>query len=544
MKTSDNKYSFSVYILIIIIIVYSALLISGLQHVRFTGDFTLYLDIAKKYLQGNFTDAVNGYWGPMFSWLLIPFLYFGASSVFAINALNLIIGALTAAGVWILSFRFDISEKIRNAILISLLPVILFMSIVEFQDFLLSCLLVYYLGIIFNNTYQTKILNGVLCGILGAFAYLTKPYAFPFFIVHFTSMNIIHLIRCSTKKEKGNVLRNLISGIIIFSIISGAWITAISTKYNRFTFSNMGKGNFAALAPELPDSGYELGNPLFYEGFFPPSNKTAVSAWEDPSYVMNKLPDWNPVESVSYLKHFIKNIMKNFMECIRIFGSFSRLSYVIVLVYILLLIVQLFSKQILRGDMFYSFFTLLLFTGGYMPFHLELRYLWIDNILLLLMGGYVLMMLFQNSFFQNNLRKNFMIIFFSLSFMLTPLKSFVQEGHNNLNEEMHNLSLILSEKYTIKGNIASNREWTFEPIHDSWHKTFRLAHHLNSRYYGQAKEPISERELESEFKKYNIDYYFIWGESQNIPKFLSKHKELTKGEFSDLRIYSLKEKIK
>jgi hypothetical protein len=545
MNTRENnsKSKSSLIILIIVLTIYSILVISANHYERLTADSTLYINIAEKYLRGEFGDAVNGYWGPMLSWLLIPFLYLNTSHVFAINALNLIVGLFTIIGVWFLSFRFEISEKIRSAILISFLPIILFISTVELFDFLLLCFLVYYLNIIFNNEYPRRIYNGLLCGVLGAVAYFSKSYAFPFFIVHFTFMNIAHYIRCESKEKKNKVLRNAIAGIVLFSIVSGAWIAVISNKYNHFTISNMGKANFSGMAPGLPDTGLELGNPMFYEGFIPPSNKTAVSAWEDPSYILDKLPIWNPVESIAYLKHFIKNISKNVIECIRIFGSFSRLSFAIIIAYILLLIVQLFNRQILRGDMLYSFFTLLLFTGGYMPFHFELRYLWIDNILLLLMGGYVLTMLFQNTFFKNNFRKNILIIFFVLSFMLTPLKSFVQAGHDNINKEMYTLSLILKDRYNIHGKIASNREWEHVAIHDSWHKTFRLAYWLNSKYFGQAKEDVTAKELEREFKKYNLDYYFFWGQSDSTSRLLSHYREVTNGEIEGLKIYSLKDKI-
>ena len=541
MKTVNDNKSFSLLVLIFIIAVYSALIVFTDFYEIYTGDSTMYLDIAEKYLRGDFADAVNGYWGPMFSWLLMPFLYFGAGKVSAINSLNIIVGVLTLAGVWVLSFRFEVSDRVRGAILISLLPIILFVSIVELHDFLLLCFLVYYLAVIFNNEYPGRAYNGMICGVLGAVAYFTKSYAFPFFIVHFIFMNIAHFIRCSTKSEKRHVLRNAIAGMVLFSVLSGGWITAISHKYNRFTISNMGKANFAAMAPGLPDTGYELGNPVFHEGFFPPSNKTAYSAWEDPSYIMSELPGWSPVRSISYFEYFLKNISRNITECIRIFGAFSRLSYTIIIAYILLLTVPSFNRQILRGDILYSFFTLVLFTGGYMPFHLELRYLWIVNILLLLMGGYVLTILFQHSFFKSNMRKNVLIVLFALSFILTPLKSYIQEGHDNINRQMYALSLQIKNKFNIQGNIASNREWKCIAVHDSWHKTFRLAYHLNSRYYGQAKKDISDSELETELKKYNIDYYFIWGENQHIPKFLLNHKEITGGAIPGLEIFALKQ---
>ena len=94
----------------------------------------------------------------------------------------------------------------------------------------------------------------------------------------------------------------------------------------------------------------------------------------------------------------------------------------------------------------------------------------------------------------------------------------------------------------IQGNIASNRQWEHVAIHDSWHKTFRVSYWLNSRYYGQTQAVVSDDDLARELGKHNIDYYFVWGESPSIPRILSQYKELTAGEFPDLKIYSLKEK--
>lgn len=40
-------------------------------------DGICYISIAQKYLSGNYGSAINGYWGPLLSWLLVPFLFFG-----------------------------------------------------------------------------------------------------------------------------------------------------------------------------------------------------------------------------------------------------------------------------------------------------------------------------------------------------------------------------------------------------------------------------------------------------------------------------------
>lgn len=542
INITNDKRNLSFYILISVLIIYSALIVFTQRYERLSADSTIYLDLAKKYLSGDFADAVNGYWGPMLAWLFIPFLYFKATPVTAINALNLIFGLLTILGIWVLSLRFEMSEKIRGAVILSLLPIMLFFSLVELIDFLLVCFIVYYLGFIFNNEYHNKLSNGVFCGIAGALAYFSKSYAFPFFIVHFSIMNVLHFRRLSTRDERRKVLRNAVAGFAVFTIISAPWISAISIKYDHLTFSNTGKGNFAPIGPDDPKTGLERGVPIFHRGLFAPPNDKATSAWEDPSYIWKDVTSWSPLDSPAHFKYFIKNIIRNVVDTLDIYETCSRLALAIIVAYILLLISGPFNSQMLRGDRLYSFLTVLVFSGGYLPFHLEHRYLWTVNILLLLMGGHILNVIFQNDFFNKKLRSNALIAIFALSFMITPLKSYMQAGKNNINKEMYNLSANLKSRFNIHGNIASNREWEKIAIHDSWHKTFRISYWLNSKYYGQTEAVISDSDLEKELKKFGIDYYFIWGESQSIPAFLSNYKELTNNSYPDLKIYSLKEK--
>ena len=526
----------SVIILIIVIAVYSVFCLAGNQHVRLTADSMLYFSLAQKYVAGDFQNAINGYWGPLLAWLLVPFVYFGSGHVFAINAINLILGILTITGVWILSGRFEITPKIRVILIICLLPIVLKFSLVQPMDFLLVCILVFYLAIVFNRNYPETTGSGLFSGILGSLAYLTKAYAFPFFIVHFFIMNILHYFRKVTKEDRKKVLKSALAGFVLFFLISGAWIMVISDKYGYYTFSTMRKTNFNAPGPEAMGGGLEFGVPVFYEGFFEPPNKTAFVVWEDPSYLRGK--PWSAWQSWSHFKHFIRLILKNVSDGLSIFESFSTLSISIIIAYILFLSVKSENRLLSRGVLLYPLFTIILFSGGYLLFHFEERYVWLSNILLLLMGGYALAVLFQKDFFKPGLRKNIVIVFFIISFIFAPVKYIVQASRGGMEKDMYYLSAELKQ-YNIKGNIASNREYV--PIHDAWHKTLRLAYWLKDRYYGQRGENISDKELEGELKKYNIDYYFFWGEPNKIPQFLSGYKEITGGQIPGLKIYSLKE---
>ncbi len=354
---NKNSTSFwassSVVVLIIVIVIYSLLSISSHQYSRLTADTMLYFSLAQKYVSGDLNNAINGYWGPLLAWLLVPFLYFGISDVHAINILDLIIGILIIYGVWILSFRFELTERIRSVMLIALCPIVLRMSVVQPMDFLLLCLLVFYLCITFKSDYSNKPYHGMLSGMLGALAYLTKAYALPFFIVHFVGISILHYFKDPAKRN--NILKNAVAGFILFFLISGPWITVISEKYDHFTFSTMRKTNFNAPGPDAMGGGLEFGVPVFYKGLYEPPNETAFVIWEDPSYLEGH--KWSAFESMRYFKHFIKLFLKNIAEGILIFESFSTLSIAIVIAYLLSFFAQPKGKPLSRENLIYTLFT-------------------------------------------------------------------------------------------------------------------------------------------------------------------------------------------
>ncbi|UCH82119.1 MAG: hypothetical protein JSW20_05680 [Nitrospiraceae bacterium] len=519
--------------------VYAVFCATFFHYERLTGDATLYLSIAEKYIRGDLSNAVNGYWGPLLSWLLIPFLALGSTHLFAINALNVIFGILTILGVWNLSSRFEMSDSIRTIILIPLVPVLIFISLVEPMDFLLLCILTYYFAVVFDSRYSSRIKHAFSAGISGSLIYFSKPYGFPFFISHFTIFNILHYASAFTREQKISVLRNFLVGFMLFALISGAWISLISNKYGRFTFSNMGRGVFASLGPGSEHETLEKGDPIFFDGFFAPPNETAHVIYEDPSYARKKT--WSPFESEETFRHFSSNFLKNIVAVIRVYESYSRLSISIVIAYLLLLLNNPCGRLLSHRDLVYPFVTLLLFTGGYTLFHIEARYLWIANILLLLMGGKVLYTLFKTEFFRKKIVRNVFMLVFMLSFMITPIKSSVGIGNENMNKEMFLLSEELKVKYDIKGNIASNRLKLQTGTHDSWHKTLRLSYWLGSRYFGQPRENIDDKDLENELEKFDIDYFFYWEDRSDIPVFLHKHRDITQGTVSGLKVYALKE---
>ncbi len=57
-----------------------------------------YISIAEKIAAGHFSLALNGYWSPLISWLIVVPVFFGIDGIIAFKALQILIGlfALTA----------------------------------------------------------------------------------------------------------------------------------------------------------------------------------------------------------------------------------------------------------------------------------------------------------------------------------------------------------------------------------------------------------------------------------------------------------------
>jgi hypothetical protein len=516
-------------ILIFTLFLYSFIGLYLLSHYQYatSADGMSYINISKLYLTGDFKDAINGYWGPLFSWLLIPFLkIFGSNpfdALYATRFLSLIIGFFTIIGIRLLSYRFEMNDNIRNVIILTLIPFILFVALGPIQpDLLFACFFVYYLNIIFKNDYPNKY-DGILCGFLGALAFLTKQYALPFFLATFILFNILHYLKEISSVKKRLIIKNLSLGLLVFVLIGGVWTGAISDKYGKLTVGTSGEYNWGVNNPN------SLGHPTQLSGFITPPYPKAISAWEDPSYL--KVPYWSPIHSYAYLNHEYLLTYANFFKIIDFYDAFSYFALIIILTYILL-IMRPIKEIIKRQNIFYPLLTILILPIGYIISSLEIRYLWLVYILVLLMGGYLLNLLF-NTHFLTKAGKIILTIILVISFITMPLNGLI--SYYDYDKQLYSWGESLNNQHDISGNIASNGNLLDGYYTDSLH----LSYFSGTSYYGFSKPNMSDNDLNAEFKKYGIDYYFVWGNSSNAV-LLSKFPEVQSGNIPNLRIYEVK----
>jgi hypothetical protein len=482
-------------------------------------DTVSYISIAQKYLRAEWSHAVNGFWGPLYSWLMIPLMALGADAAASALAASLGGGLVALLGVIRLSRQFEMSEEIRWGILWALIPVFLYFSVAHLTpDLLLLGILLLYFSILFDPDYIRGRYNGIFCGVLGGLAYFAKAYAFYFFLLHFTLLGFLHIRSAVPGKEKRAAVRQLLLGIIVFCFISGVWAALISQKYGRLTVGTAGAYNHART------------NPASWGGFYlegviiQPPDDSAVSIMDDPERL--PVPVWNPRESTTALLYqgsvVVKNVYDVFLRCTRFFP----LTAAVVMGYLLLGA----SRRVWCPDksgILFPLITLFMFPLGYTLFVINDRYLWVLFILLILMGGHLLHLLVSGSRFRPGVRR-LALILFVLSFAVMPVKTVLQDAPSYIGKADYELSKQVGTHLRLTGRLLSDSEWA---------KSQRLACYLQCQYCGTAGNRLREEGIDDTLKKFGIDYVLLWDSVEDIPPVLKDREEMTGGEIPGLRIY-------
>ncbi len=458
-----------------------------------------YIHIAQNYVNDRFFYAVNGYWSPMYSWLLIPFLMIWQGKLeilFSIKLLNLLIGCLTFLGVYLIIDKLNFNIKLKIATLIILIPNLLFFAFYKTTpDLLVLTLLIFYLNILLNSEYLHNLRMGVLAGFFGAIAFLSKSYVFFFFLVHFAVVNIDYWLKY--KENRKIITKNCILGLLVFLCISGVWVGLISVKYDKFTIGTSGTYNYDVFGPE------RQGHPTYYEGLMSPYDQYATSVWDDPSYT--EVQNWSPFSSYNNFYYQLQMVYNNMLETFKIIESFSILSIFIIILAIFLLYKS--SNQTYKNKLRLFLLTVFIYSVGYCFIFVEARYLWFIDILLIVLGLFITKILIEECVF-NKAFSVILILLLSWSFILYPVFGLYDVSGDGI--EIYNLAENLN-KYDIQGtNIAASSA--------DWRDSLILSYYLDTKYYGLTKLNSSEKEISEELHKNNIEYYIWWlNHSIDIP---------------------------
>jgi len=238
-------------------------------------DATNYLDIATAYLRGDWENAVNAYWSPLFCWLLAlslrvlhPGPYWESTLLHLLNFAALLVSllsfefffraflrarkqwgwsggeseALPELGWWALGYALFLSTSL-----------FVLSAAISTPDVWVAVLTYFVAGLILRIC-----TNGGSWGLFAAlgfalgFAYLAKSFYSP---MSFVFLLTAWLAAGNPRKT----MKYAALGLVAFLLVAGPWVTVLSRAKHRLTFGDVGRLALAVTVDDLPQ-------PYFWQG--------------------------------------------------------------------------------------------------------------------------------------------------------------------------------------------------------------------------------------------------------------------------------------
>ena len=350
-------------------ILIGAILAHSWYRFQINPDATSYVSIAEKYARFDFRHAINGYWGPLLSWLLVPFIWLHINPLFGGKFITI----LAAAAIIFLTKHLGEEElsfdKTLSLYLVAgLSPTLIYWAVTSSitPDLLFVAVLLLEFVFLLRVINKESLVNIISVGILGALLYYTKSIGFYLFL---GQIFVIYGYLTYLNHSYANNLKTVAKILGIFAFCVVPMILALSFKYHSPTISTTGTYNHDTRSPNNHGT---VVHPMNENGPLPPPNDSAISAWEDPGVIPTK--HWGVTDSLANLKFFIVMTFNNLSaarDAIISLGPFVAIGF---LVLVLRACEDIRSKRI--GFMSLCGATVLLLLAGYSLVIVEPRYIW------------------------------------------------------------------------------------------------------------------------------------------------------------------------
>ena len=264
-------------------------------------DGVAYMRIASYYAAGRMDLAISGYWGPLLSWLLVPWLKAGATAVVAARIVMALSAVYFLWACWRVFVRFGLRGKPLNWALGSVAAVSVLWSVENITpDLLLGALVGHAFSTMTAARWLERPVAAWQTGLWWGLAYLAKGVALPVALLICAGMGALWW--SERPGSRAHLTRGLLFTLLGFSLLAAPWVAILSAKYGQFTFSTSSRLNHAMVGPSDVRRFYPLDR-----GFHRPE-PGRVTFWEDPQM---PYPDWSPFASAGNAIHQLRIVARN-----------------------------------------------------------------------------------------------------------------------------------------------------------------------------------------------------------------------------------------
>ena len=213
-------------------------------------DAIAYLDIGDAYLRGDWSNAINAYWSPLYSWILGAVLRVASPSpalefplVKLVNLALFVFAFVSFEVFWrrVMAFVEDVNDAPlpRWAAMVLGYGVFLWTSLtfigvsVDTPDMLVAAFTYLAAAAVLQLRSRATLASSVALGAVLALGYLAKAALFP--------MSFVFLAVAATATRN---VRSTLVAAATFALISAPFVTAISNAKGRPTFGDTGRLNY------------------------------------------------------------------------------------------------------------------------------------------------------------------------------------------------------------------------------------------------------------------------------------------------------------
>lgn len=250
-----------------------------------------YISIARQYADGQAGTALNAYWSPMSSWMMIPLLKAGLSGIFAFMVVNAIAAACGIAIGSLFIWRTT-GRKFLPTLVFMFISTIFFAGtsfILTPDSMVVSWVILFVVTLVWVDGRIDLVdlrrrdlwIAGATLGAVGALGYVVKLFIVPVFAVTIIIWVAIRLWPRprSMAAPRRPVLIALGSAVVTAVILCAPWAIALSIKYDEPTIGTSFAVNMESKF--APATGAVAGEPV---NIVTPPNENAVSFGEDRTF--------------------------------------------------------------------------------------------------------------------------------------------------------------------------------------------------------------------------------------------------------------------
>ena len=556
----------NIFIVSTIYFVAAIILFPYLRYYIDNPDSFSYISISEKYANGNFSEAINGYWSPLICWLLAIPVKLKVDAIVAFKILQLLIGWFALLQWLVLAGKILQKNFLRLVVSVFIIPFLLSWSLLYLTaDLLLLTVLLLYLNFVCETNYFNK-KNSVIVfvfGIIGTTLYFSKSFGFVFFILHFSTITVLLFFK-STSPSGRQLLKNYTGVIVVFLFLSGVWSLLLSKKYHHFTIGETPAFNLSREVAITQTQERTARLLVLSGGLHAPPTKAAVAAWEDPVRAIG-YTRLRPLSSTSDF-HLYKNLLKrNFLTIY--FDDFRRQAGTLfILALVLFLVFSPQRKRLFSFPLAPLLLTIILFYGLYGLVLVHSRYVWVCTLLMVLLTVYFIEALMQQS--TSTLAKIFFRIFIAVVLLLAakrPFKEifFAQDTESSIKDISSVLicpQRQLDETYAIdkmQAEAADSLKKIIEPQaaiasikenfskRDNYARSSLIAYKSGAKYFGQIqKNELISNKMRDALNQFQIKYILLWNNDSLSGNTPINQKRIYANEKIPLQVFELSTTLK